>query len=195
MHSMTGFGRAEHATDTLAARVEATSVNRKQGEVVVHLPRAYNELEASIRKTVLGKLSRGRVNISIQLEKPEGATNKIRINTVRARALEAAFVELSEVINRSVTATSADFLRTPEILEYDDQAIDIEAANQAIFPALESALSQMITMRAQEGKHLYEDTKSRISTLEKITQKVINHAPSVLTRYRENLQKRVAESG
>ena len=35
MHSMTGFGSAEHATSIIVARVEAASVNRKQGEVVV----------------------------------------------------------------------------------------------------------------------------------------------------------------
>ena len=69
---MTGFGRAEHATNKIAARVEASSVNRKQGEIVVQLPRAYQELEAEIRKSALNKLSRGRVSISIQLELPEG---------------------------------------------------------------------------------------------------------------------------
>ena len=124
MHSMTGFGRAEHATSTIAARIEASSVNRKQGEIVVQLPRAYAELEAGIRKIALQKLSRGRVSISIQLERPEGATSTIGINADRARALEAAFTKLSDAIDRTVQATSADFLRTPEILAFDDDPAD-----------------------------------------------------------------------
>ena len=53
MHSMTGFGRAEHATNSILARVEAASVNRKQSEVVVQLPRAYAELEATLRKAAI----------------------------------------------------------------------------------------------------------------------------------------------
>lgn len=192
---MTGFGRAEHATNNIVARIETSSVNRKQGEVIVQLPRAYAELEADIRKFTLSKLSRGRVQISIQLEKPEGATSGIRINTNRARALESAFTELSTAIDRQITATSADFLRTPEILVFDDKAVDTQEASLAIMPALEAALEQMISMRAQEGEHLYEDTENRITTLEAISDHIISHAPSVLVKYRENLHKRLADSG
>jgi uncharacterized protein (TIGR00255 family) len=195
MHSMTGFGRAEHATSTIAARIEASSVNRKQGEVVVQLPRAYAELEAGIRKIALQKLSRGRVSISIQLERPEGATSTIGINADRARALEAAFTKLSDAIDRTVQATSADFLRTPEILEFDDDPADPADAMQAILPALEAALDQMIAMRANEGQHLHDDVESRISILEKITHDIVSHAPSVLDRYRENLHRRLSETG
>ena len=195
MHSMTGFGRAEHATSTIAARIEASSVNRKQGEVVVQLPRAYAELEAGIRKIALQKLSRGRVSISIQLERPEGATSTIGINADRARALEAAFTKLSDAIDRTVQATSADFLRTPEILAFDDDPADPANAMQAILPALEAALDQMIAMRANEGQHLLDDVESRISILEKITHDIVSHAPSVLDRYRENLHRRLSETG
>lgn len=192
---MTGFGRAEHATSTIAARVETSSVNRKQGEVVVQLPRAYAELEAGIRKTALQMLSRGRVSISIQLELPDNATSTIRINASRARALEAAFTELSDAIDRPVQATSADFLRTPEILEFDDKPIDPADALGAITPALESALNHMIAMRASEGQHLHDDIERRVTTLENIASEIIDHAPSVLERYRDNLQRRLAESG
>jgi len=192
---MTGFGRAEHATSNIVARVEASSVNRKQGEVIVQIPRSYSELEAEIRRFAMQKLSRGRVNVAIQLEKPDGATSAIKINSARARALEAAFSELSTVIDRPVIPTASDFLRTPEILEFDNEAAAPEDAMEAIMPALEEALSKMIAMRANEGKHLHEDTEIRISILEGITRDIITHAPSVLTKYRENHHKRLAESG
>ncbi|MBT8043769.1 MAG: YicC family protein [Verrucomicrobiae bacterium] len=195
MHSMTGFGRAEHATSKLAARVEASSVNRKQGEVVVQLPRAYAELESDIRKTALNKLSRGRVTISVELEQPDGATSAIRINTARARALEAAFTELSDAIDRPVQASSADFLRTPEILHFDEEPVDAKDALGAIMPAVEQALAQMIAMRASEGKHLHDDIEQRVTGLEKLADQIVIHAPSVLDRYRENLHRRLVESG
>lgn len=192
---MTGFGRAEHATSTLAARVEASSVNRKQGEIVVQLPRCYNELEADIRKLALEKLSRGRVSISIQIEQSEGATSPIQINTQRARALEAAFTELSTAIDRPVQPSSADFLRTPEILSFDQEQASAEEAMAAVIPAVTEALDNMIAMRASEGKHLHDDTKSRLTILEKITSQISTHAPSVVQRYREQLHRRLNESG
>ena len=195
MHSMTGFGRAEHATSHIVARIEASSVNRKQGEVVVQLPRAYAELEAKIRKSTMQRLSRGRVSISIQLEKPSDSTPAIKINTARAQALELAFNQLSTAIDRPVAPTATDFLRTPEILEFNEKPAEPEEAMAAITPALEQALSQMIAMRADEGKHLFDDTEQRITTLETITKSITAHAPSVLAKYRENLHKRLAEAG
>lgn len=195
MHSMTGFGRAEHATSTLAARVEAASVNRKQGEIVVQMPRAYAELEAKIRKIALQKLSRGRVALSIQIENPEGTSGGVYVNTAKARALEAAFTELSDAIDRPVQLSASDFLRAPDIFDFNDQPADPADALRTIQPAVEEALNQMIAMRANEGKHLHDDIESRITILEDLTKKIINHAPAVVVKYRENLHRRLAESG
>ncbi len=192
---MTGFGRAEHATSTLAARVEASSVNRKQSEIVVQLPRCYAELEAKIRKLALAKLSRGRISISIQIEQPEGATSPIHLNAQRARALETAFTELSTAIDRPVQPSSADFLRTPEILSFDQEQASAEEAMAAVLPAVTEALDHMIAMRASEGKHLHDDTKSRLHILEELTKEISTHAPSVVQRYREQLHRRLNESG
>ncbi|MGB1874706.1 MAG: YicC/YloC family endoribonuclease [Akkermansiaceae bacterium] len=195
MHSMTGFGRAEHATKNTVARVEASSVNRKQGEVVIQLPRAHAELEASLRKDVMERLSRGRVHVSIQIEKPDGVTGAMRINTSLARALETAFGQLSEAIDREVKPSSADFLRVSDILQFDDETVNTDHALEAIKPALETALDQMIAMRAQEGKHLQDDIEARIATLEAAAGEIATHAPSVLLRHRENLHRRLTESG
>ncbi len=192
---MTGFGRAEHATKNTVARVEASSVNRKQGEVVIQLPRAHAELEASLRKDVMERLSRGRVHVSIQIEKPDGVTGAMRINTSLARALETAFGQLSEAIDREVKPSSADFLRVSDIFQFDDETVNTDHALEAIKPALETALDQMIAMRAQEGKHLQDDIEARIATLEAAAGEIATHAPSVLLRHRENLHRRLTESG
>jgi uncharacterized protein (TIGR00255 family) len=192
---MTGFGRAEHATSTLAARVEAASVNRKQSEIVVQMPRAYAEFEAQIRKIALDKLSRGRVTLSIQIEAPEGASGTVHLNTTRAKALEAAFAKLSDTIDRPIHPTSFDFLHAPDIFDFNDQPADPTEALRTILPAVEEALDQMIIMRANEGKHLHTDIESRISILETISEKIITHAPSVKEKYRDNLHRRLKESG
>jgi len=192
---MTGFGRAEHATSHIAARVEASSVNRKQGEIIVQMPRSYAEIEAAIRKLALAKVSRGRVTLSIHIEEPDGATGAIQVNTGRAQAMEAAFVKLSDALERRVVPTATDFLRAPEIFVFDDQSVSPEEALLAIGPAVEKALDEMISMRAREGEHLQRDIESRISVLESITQKIEQQAPSVVSRHRENLIKRLEDSG
>ena len=116
-------------------------------------------------KTALNKLSRGRVTLSIQIELPDGTTEGVQVNTKRAHALETAFTELSNAIGRPVQPTATDFLRVPEILEFDDQPAEPTDAMQAILPAVEAALDQMIAMRASEGQHLHDDIAARVHHL------------------------------
>ena len=59
MKSMTGFGNGELLKDDLIYRVEISSVNRKQTDIVINLPRELASLEPRIRKVVKESLSRG----------------------------------------------------------------------------------------------------------------------------------------
>ena len=115
MHSMTGFGRGSHATSKIVARIEASSVNRKQGEVSFSMPRSLAELEATLRKAVLTRVSRGRVSVTIKLEHPQGLAAGVQVDTARARALDAAFTILSDALDRPLHPDASDFLRAPGI--------------------------------------------------------------------------------
>ena len=52
MKSMTGYGRGECAQDGFKLTVELSSVNRKQAEVSVALPRELEMLEAQTREGI-----------------------------------------------------------------------------------------------------------------------------------------------
>ncbi len=194
---MTGFGRGEHATSALIARVELTSINRKQAEVIVQMPRVYAELEAEIRKLALEKISRGRLNINIQLEPATDAESEIKIDTVKVIALQSEIQRLNELpdLDLDLKLTSSDILRLPNVLTTTDNTADIDTAKAAIIPALTAGLESLMTMRASEGGHLKADTIDRLSILEAESKSIESHAPSVLARYRENLHKRLSESG
>ena len=119
----------------------------------------------------------------------------MRVNTQRARALEAAFTQLSDAIDRSVQLDATDFLRAPDVLEFGEEPTDPADAMEAILPAVNQALDQMIAMRANEGEHLKEDIIARIDTLEKIAADIISRSPKVKENYTKNLHARLAEAG
>jgi hypothetical protein len=102
MHSMTGFGRGSAATDAWHATVEISSVNRKQAELVIQTPRELNELEARIRNAVLAVVSRGRIQVSIKLERAQGAATDFKINPALALAFSAALAELGATIGQPI---------------------------------------------------------------------------------------------
>jgi len=195
MHSMTGFGRAEHTTDTLLAKVEINSVNRKQGEVVVQIPRTLASLETDIRKTVLGRVQRGRIHVGITLNQISTDGAPVQVDQAKAQALINAMKQLEQLSGRSLPLTASDFIRANDIIHLDEQDITPEDASKAITPALEAALLSFIKMRKEEGDHMKEDITSRINLLEKETDAIESHAPSVVTHYRNSLHRRLKESG
>jgi len=195
MHSMTGFGRGVAASDAWHATVEINSVNRKQAEVVVQAPRELAELEARIRKAVLGVVSRGRIQVSINLERAAGATAAIRVDAPLARAFHDAFVELGRAVGHAVLPTAADYLRQPGIIALSDGEIDADEAWLAIEPALNAALTSLAAMRETEGQHLKTDFLARLGILAASARKIAADAPGRLVRQRELLGKRLREAG
>src|SRR3954465_15931117 len=94
MRSMTGYGRGE--TDHYGTKftVELNSVNRKQSDVVVNLPRDLIELEPRIRQTINPKISRGRTNATVSLHSGANGARKLALNTELARSYHDAMRSL-----------------------------------------------------------------------------------------------------
>ncbi len=195
MHSMTGFGRASAATDTWHSTVEISAVNRKQAEVVVQAPRELSELEGRIRKTVLATVSRGRIQVSINLERAQGTAATIQLDAALARAFHDAFIELGKTVGHPLLPTASDYLRQPGIIMLGSGEIDSEHAWLAIEPALKDALAALAIMRETEGGHLKEDFLARINTLLSFAAKIAADAPGRPIRQRELLARRLREAG
>jgi uncharacterized protein (TIGR00255 family) len=195
MHSMTGFGRGSATSETWHAAVEINSVNRKQAEVVVQAPRELSELDGRIRKVVLGVVSRGRIQVSINLERGQGALAAIRVDMLLAQAFHHAFVDISQAVGHEVTPTAADYVRQPGILNTGAGEIDVEDAWQTIKPALDEALAALVMMRETEGSHLKQDLLTRLDALAAFVAKINAEAPARPIRQRELLTKRLREAG
>jgi uncharacterized protein (TIGR00255 family) len=195
MKSMTGFGRGHAATERWRASVEIGTVNRKQAEVVVQLPREMAAIEARIRKAVQAVVSRGRVQVAVSLERAEGAAVAIRVDAAMARAFHRAFVELGEAIGEPVLPVAADYLRQPGILTLGAGEADAEEAWLAIEPALTDALAGLAAMRGGEGEHLKQDFLARLEILAGHVARIAADAPARLARQREMLLKRLRDAG
>ncbi len=194
---MTGFGRGTHSTAGWTASVEAASMNRKQAEIVVNLPRQLQSLEGRVRQAAMPHISRGRVQLSIKLERLDGEpSDQIRINPELARSFEAAFADLSILIGRQLSPTPTDFLRQPGIMEIgEEESTDPDEAWEVISPALEQALGNLNAMRAEEGGHLKEDFLARLGRLMAFTRIIADHTPSRPARQRDLLMKRLSDLG
>ncbi len=195
MNSMTGFGAASAPLHNATLRVEIGGVNRKQTEISVSLPRAWAELESQVRELVAGAVSRGRVNVTISLQTAASGGGNLSVNKSKLAALQACMAEVAGSLQHPVEPTLDALVRLGIIAEESESDITPETAWAAAEPAIKEALQAFLTLRAEEGANLRADLLGRINTLRDYREQLIARASGVPARYREQLMKRLEESG
>jgi len=192
---MTGFGRGSAAAELGHVSVEVQSVNRKQADVVFQAPRELAELEPRVRQSVMASLSRGRVQVALNLERGEAAAAGMTVDKAMARALRNAFVELGDAVGENLAPSAADYLRQPGIIVAGGGTVDPGMAWQAVRPALDEALAAHTAMREAEGAHLKQDLTDRLAALAGFVAAIGSLAPERQVRQRELLFRRLREAG
>ncbi|MGK0186742.1 MAG: hypothetical protein ACI9R3_002525 [Verrucomicrobiales bacterium] len=195
MKSMTGFGRGEISVDGARYRVEMSSVNRKQVDVVVNLSRDLVELDIPLRKTVAKTVSRGRVVVSVTVEQLRATAQKLRVDDELADQYHAAAAKLMKKHKLHAGVTAADVLRAPGVVSLSDHCVEASAAWPHIQEAMAKALTTFDKSRTREGNHLKKDLQSRLRTLKGALDAIKKDASKVVAHYRTNLHKRLQDSG
>lgn len=194
MNSMTGFGAAAAPLNGASLRIEISSVNRKQAEVVVNLPRTWAELESRVREAVAARVSRGRITVSLSLQAAE-QERPLALHEPKLRALMARLAEAQAITGQAPPITLDALLRLGIIAEETEADMTADELWAVICTPLEEALQAFLEMRAREGAHLRTDLLARVETLRSLREEIISRAGGVVVRHRETLLKRLEESG
>ncbi|MCW0220874.1 MAG: YicC family protein [Prosthecobacter sp.] len=195
MKSMTGFGRGEsRQTDGTTWVVECSSVNRKQLEVSVNLPRDLSDLETQVRSQVAGLCSRGRVNVHIRSDAAE-VVKQPRVDEVVAAQYVQTLKDLAGKLGISPEISLGEIARLPGVLVGESAEADAEAAWPAIHEALTAALEQLCAMRGTEGDHLKDEMKTRLGCIEAHASAIAEKAPNVPEHQRQVLRQRLEQAG
>lgn len=196
MTSMTGFGRGEARQSNLTWTVECGSVNRKQLEVVINLPRELSELEASVRTIVTAAVSRGRVNVVVRSASDElTGENSVRVDQSLARQYFTVLHDLAAQLGLPAQISVQDLIRQPGVLGLQQAETSPEAAWPTIEAALQTALKQMTAMRQAEGANLRQDIESRLQTIETLLASIREKAATVPEHHRKVLRQRLEDAG
>jgi uncharacterized protein (TIGR00255 family) len=196
MKSMTGYGRGECSQNGFKITVELSSVNRKQTEISVAMPREMEMLEAQIRDLINQFISRGRLTVRVSLH--AGASKlsaRMHLNVALARAYARELTRLSRQLKLPGPVTLDQLARAPGVFQTDEQIVEEADFWPAVQKALRVALRVLVKMREREGTHLAQDLAKRISLMRKAANTVQNQAPRVAQRYREQLLERIKETG
>jgi len=195
MRSMTGYGRgdADHAGTKFS--VELNSVNRKQSDIVINLPRDLAVLEPRIRQTINEKISRGRMNVLVGLHQGANGAAALALDTVLARSYHDAMLTLQKELSAPGEITIGTILQAPGVMRSPEQSVDADDVWPTVQRALTTALGELIKMRETEGKHLAKDLIHRLKVLRQEIKAIRALYPEVVKKYRTALVERIQKAG
>jgi len=192
---MTGYGRGEIDSNGMKFSVELNSVNRKQSDIVVNLPRDLAELEPRIRQTINENISRGRTNVSVAFHQGANGARHLALDTELARSYHEAMRALQKELNAPGEITIGTILQAPGVMRLPEQVINAQEVWPVIERALRAALADLIKMREREGRHLAKDLIRRLKAIRKYLKEIRALHPDVVKKYRAALLDRLQKAG
>ena len=193
---MTGYGRGDCSQDGFKITVELSSVNRKQSEISVTLPREMEMLEAQIRDLINRYIARGRLTVRVSLHAGQSKLSaRMHLNIPLAKAYANELNRLARQLHLPGPVTLDQLARAPGVFQTDEQIVEEEDFGPAVEKALKRALQQMVRMREREGAHLQADLSKRVLVMRRAVATIKKHAPGVSKRYREQLIERIKNAG
>lgn len=194
IHSMTGYGQAVAETPQVRVTIEVRSVNNRFADMKLRLPDALVPFESELRRAVLAKVKRGRVEIDLRVEPVGTARDTVTLNHDTVRAVLAAWRTLRDEFGVPGDGDVATLMRVPGVLEVASGGAELdEAGHSAVRAALEGALDALNAARAREGALLVADLVLRVDRMVEVLADVRSRAAAVPELVRGKILDRVEQ--
>lgn len=194
LRSMTGYGRGESKAGDTGITAEVKSVNNRYRDIVVRLPRSIQPLEDEIRSRVGTRMRRGRIEVTVQLDKREGQTEyALDLNLPLAKSYYSILSKVCDEFKLEKTIRPEEICQMKDVVCYRPEEIDLEKTRDGLSSALEAALEACDAMRLQEGQALQGDLDGRLSRIEEFLDEIEKGASQVLDLWRKKTRDRLQQ--
>ena len=189
--SMTGFGRCVGEKDCSGITVEIKSVNSRFLDLSMRLPRTMQHLEMKCREWVKERIARGKVEIFVSLE---DSTEKKKKLVLREDLLDAYVESIKKVAEKYSLPYSLDakelvfFPEVAQIVEGEE-----EDREEALFLAMELAMTEFQKAREKEGSNLKRDILLKLSEMQEGIDFIKGKEGDIQRAYADRLRKKMEE--
>ena len=168
IQSMTGYGKAVVAFKEKKIHVEIKSLNSKQLDLNTRIAPLYREKEMEMRQMVAEALIRGKVDMSVWVEK-DMAVDPTPIN---AQLVENYYQQIKTIAEKTGIPAPEDWfytlLRMPDVLtKTDTEELDDEEW-AVVKGGVAEALKNLVDFRTQEGAALQKKFAEKIDNIAKL---------------------------
>lgn len=191
--SMTGFGRVKKSVGDFEVLVEIKSVNNRFFEYSSRIPRAYQFLDEGLKRLIKDKVSRGKVDVSVNISNKSENSVCFSVNEEYLSNLLAAYTAAAKKFKIKNDIKLSDLTDNPEIFSVSKADVDEKEAENALLLTAKEALDGFIAMRAAEGEKLKTDIYSRADKILECVSFIEERSPQSAALYTERLKQKISE--
>lgn len=189
--SMTGYGRLSTAYGEKTISVELRSLNSKYTDVRMKMPQNYKEKEAEIRKLVIDRVERGKIDLTIEVNSPSGGDD-YGLNEALFRKYHSELSRLSGELNIPNGDMLQAILRLPNVVASAAETID-EGEWDAVVQAMKAALDKFQQFRRTEGEAMEKDMILRVNNITGLLAQLDPYEEERVSRLRQRLHSNLEE--
>ena len=191
---MTGYGRHEETIEGRRITVEIRGVNHKYFECAVRVPRDYLFLENPLKRLIQQQLSRGKVDVFLQIEALAESELSVQVNHALAAGYAAAFREIKERYGLAEEPSLSLLAAQSDLFRIHKQPANEEEILTSVTQVTQEALQSLIRMRETEGQRLREDILFRASRVMEIVSEIEDLTPGTVSDYEKRLREKILET-
>jgi uncharacterized protein (TIGR00255 family) len=190
--SMTGFAAAEVIAGEITVSVDIRAYNSRYLDVVLRMPSSYMSLEEKLKGVINRRVTRGRLEVKVQIKDVSEGAIAFEIDWARARGMHEALLELRDELDLKNEITVDNLLSVGGMVRPVDTVDNTDKIWLTLEDCLNRALVDLEAMRAKEGDYIAEDLTSRLSFIEEGLNDIKGDANHLIGLYQERLKERIA---
>jgi uncharacterized protein (TIGR00255 family) len=187
---MTGFGRGTAQGDGFNVAVDLKTVNNRFLDIHLRAGAELSAVEPMVRKGVGARLSRGRVDVNVTVERTSEVSYELN------RPLIAGFIQaMREMQSEFGLAGEPDInvlARLPGAMQAARNGVSEEML-AGVERALTQALDELESMREREGAALSAEMSARLDDIERHLPLIESLSGEQVENYRARVYKRISE--
>jgi uncharacterized protein (TIGR00255 family) len=192
LKSMTAYAKSEKTREKLTVLIEIRSYNSRHLDIALRVPHGYLALEERIKTLIAGKVSRGRIEINLQVRDDSDEAYAFEINAPKAKAYYDGLVQLKEKFNINSEISVDLLISGGAIIKPVEMGIDMEACWPVFKDCINEAITNLIDMRKKEGNFLETDIVARLNGMEVYIDRIRKESRDLLSHYQQRLKDRIA---
>ncbi len=191
--SMTGFGRGKVSEHDFNITVEIKSVNHRYFEYSSRMPRSFQFLDDILKSLCQQRISRGKIEVSVQYEDTSSKSIELAVNEAYADAYITALHKFAKDYKLKDDIKASSIIGNTEIFTVKKRDLDEELIKKTVTDATSIAIDNFIAARALEGERLVADIKGRAEYILSQVDFIEERSPQTVREYREKIETRMKE--